>query len=104
MQGGDEVVMALAVLVIDSDPSLQKRSEARGVKRSLQPDVKQGLGLVQKEAAVTIRAGHQRFACIGGQRQRPPKEFLRALDQLAQGVSVEPVQDQNLAARQKRRV
>ena len=65
VERGDEVVMPLAILVVHRDATLQKGGQAGGVQRFGKADRKQGLRLVEQEAAVAIRACHQRLARLG---------------------------------------
>ncbi len=80
---------------------MEERREAGGVERLRQVDRKQGLRLVDQEAAVAVGGRDERVPGLGGERQRPPDQLFGAVEQLAQGRAVEPVQDQHLRPRQQ---
>src|SRR5205085_6517195 len=62
MKRRNEVVMALAVLVVDRNPAVQQVAELGRPERLRDVDREQSLDLVQDEAAVAISTGNQRFA------------------------------------------
>src|SRR4029079_2989814 len=76
MQRRNEIVMTFPVLVVDGDAELQEACKAGRIERLLQPDVEQGLGLIEKEPAVAVGTCDQRIAGVRRQRQRLFLELL----------------------------
>src|SRR5437660_12607541 len=99
MKRRDEIVMALAVLVVDRDAAVKQFAEFGGGERSLDVDREQRLDLVENEAAVAVGAGDQRIASLRCDRKLSALERFGAADELAQGIMAQPPQDQHLAAR-----
>ncbi len=102
MERGDEVIVTLAVLVVDGDAAVQQGRHPRRIEWLVELDVVQRLDLIKEEAAVAVGAGNQSVARIPGQRDWPADLFLRPLDEGVERVFVEASQDQHLAARQER--
>ena len=104
MQGGDEVVVLLAVLVVGGAALLQHLTEVLDRQRLGRPDVEQGLGQGQQVAAVAVGQRRQRGARVRLQRQNASLERLGLGQQRLQRFIVQPLQHIDLAARQQRPV
>jgi hypothetical protein len=90
--------MPLAILVVDRDAALEKVAQARPGSSGSGRDREQRLRLVEQEAAVAIGAGDQRVAGFGREGQGALLQLLAAVEQLAQRLVVEAVEDQHLGA------
>src|SRR4029079_7434751 len=94
--------MAFAVLVVDGTSALKQGRHSRRIERRFRSNVEDRLDLVEQEAAVSVRPRDPGFAGVVSDRQRLSDLSFSALNQLAQRVLVEPVEDEHLAAGQKR--
>ena len=104
VKGGNQVVVALAVLVVDGHAAVEQLGQFGRAERLVELHGEQRLDLVEEEAAVAVRACDQRLARFMGQRQRAVEQRLAAAHQFLQRLMVEAAQDQHLAARQQSRV
>ena len=105
MQRGDQIVVLLAVLVVQRGAAGEQCRERRRIHhRRIFRQRDDLLGHVEHIAAVAIGHRTQRGARLGIERQRPAQFGLRAREQQFQRRIVEPAQHQHLAARQQRAV
>lgn len=96
--------MPFAILVVDRDAALEEGRQPGGIEWCFELHREQGLGLIEQETAVAVRARHQRVARLGCQRKGTFHQRLGAVEQLGERLMVEPVQDQHLCAAQQRGV
>ncbi len=104
MQRGDEVVVLLAILVVERGAAADHLGEAGGVQLGSRRQREQLLGHVQHVAAVAVRHGAERGAGVGQDRQRAAGLRFRALQQLFERRLVEAAEHEDLAAGQQRAV
>ena len=105
MQGGDQVVMLLPVLVVQRGAPREQGRQPGGVERFRVLRQREDLlGHVQQVAPVAIGHGAQRSARVRGKRCRTGSLGLGTLQELLQRGVVQPAQHQNLAAREQRAV
>ncbi len=106
VKGADEVVMPVAVLVVERRAALHEPCEfvrldgLRGVVRS-RKDI---LGQIQHRAAVAIRHADQGLARIGRQRQRLAQNRLGPLQEVLKILIGEALEDEHLGAGEERAV
>jgi hypothetical protein len=101
MQGRDEVVVFLAVLVVGRRALLQDLAQGLGVERRGRANVEQGLGKRQQVASVAVGQGHQGVARLRLQRQGLALKGLGLGEQAQQGVVVQPLEHEDLGAGQQ---
>ena len=95
--------MPLAVLVIDRDAPLEKPAQRRRVERVGNLRIVERFGLVEQEPPIAIGAGDQRIARFGREGEGP-LERLAAVEQLAQRLVIQPLEDQHLRAAEQCRI
>src|SRR5438094_10658417 len=93
--------MALAILVVDCDTSVQQRGQVGWIERTVELDRKERFGLVEHEAPIAVGRGDQRVARFRSQGERAADERLGPIEQLAECYRVKTVEDQHLCAVQK---
>jgi hypothetical protein len=99
MQGRNEVVVLLAVLVVGGAAFLQHLAQLLGRQELGGSDVEQGLRQRQQVAAVAVGERGQRRAGLGLQRQVPPLEGLGFFQEGFERHVVQALQHEDLAAR-----
>ena len=95
--------MAFAVLVVDCYAPLEERTQPRRVERFADLRVVKRLRLVEQEPPIAIGAGNERVFRFGSERQRAFERFC-TVEQLAQSIVIEPLQDQDLRAAEQCRI
>ena len=95
MQGGNEVIMPLAVFVIHRHAPLQELSEGGGIKRFPDPGVIERFRRIEQEAPIAIGTGNKGIAGFRCQGQGA-FQFLCPVQQLTQRRVVQPLEDQHL--------
>jgi len=103
MKCADEIVMSVAILVIDRDSALQESAQRLRIERFRQLCIVEGLRLPKQEATVTVRARDQSRPCIIGEGQGTFQVF-RLMEERAQGLMAQSLKDKHLCSAQKRRI
>ncbi len=101
MQGGDQVVVLLAVLVVGGAALLQHLAQLGRRERLGDPNVEQGLGQGQQVAAVAVGHGDHRLARGVVERQGSALMRLGLVQQGLQRRFVQTAQDIDLTTRQQ---
>ena len=96
--------MALAVLVINRHAALEELRQPRGIERLVEAHIEQCLGLVEQEPPVAVGRRDQRVARGGGDGQGAAHLLFGLVEQRAQRLVIEPVEDQHLRAAEQRGV
>ena len=100
VQGGNQVVMPLAILVVHRHPALQELPKRGGVQRIVDLRGIQRFCLVEQESAVAIGRCDQGVARFGCQGEGALKLFCAA-EQLGQRLGIQAVEDQHLRPAEK---
>ena len=98
VQRGDQIVVAVAITVVDRHAAVQELPDLARVERRLDGRGEQRLDLVEQKAAVAVGTRDQRGARLFGDGKAAPHLGLGARDQCRQRRLVEPVQHQHLRA------
>ncbi len=96
--------MRLLLLVVDRQAAAQHLAQALDVEHGLGRQVRQRLDHVEQIAAVAVREVDEALAGAGRERQPVAELVLGALDELRQRHRVQPVEHDDVAARQQRGV
>ena len=67
VERGNQIVMAVAVLVVNRDAALEEFAQRGGIERVRDLGSVERFGLIEQEASVTVCRGQQRFARFGSE-------------------------------------
>ena len=99
MQRRDQVVMPVAVLVVNRHTPHQELRQVGGIERLCKVHIEQGFRLIEQEPPVAIRRSNQCVARIRCEGQGASHDRLGAVQQLIERAAIQPVKDQDLRPR-----
>jgi len=95
MQRRDQIVVSVAILVIDSHSPLQEGAKPGGIERGIDLRIIKRFGLIEQKPPVTVGAANQGVT-RGIIKGEGAFQLFRARKQFFQSSRVQAIEDQNL--------